>query len=69
VANFELVFKKYRERLLQIKECVVRTVELDHEGGLTKEQTIPFLDKCEKQIEEIEDCVRLLQRIQRQRPG
>jgi len=67
VSSFAVVFAKYREYLLEVKDSVVETVELAQEGSISEDEALPYLDGCEQQIEEIQDCIHTLHYLWRQR--
>ena len=64
-----MVVDKYREYLLEVKDAVVETVELAQEGVIAENEALPFLDECEREIEEIQDCIHTLHHLWRQRAG
>lgn len=67
VNSFAVVFAKYREYLLEVKDSVVETVELAQEGSISEDEALPFLDECEQEIEEIQDCIHTLHHLWKQR--
>lgn len=65
--RFSGVFQKYKEYLLSIQEVIVQTAKSTQDGSISEEAVFPFLDAFELEVDEINDCVLILQHLLQQK--